>query len=148
MAPLRRSKRDSAENIYRHCKPFGTCPPDVVNKIENTTPADRILQYGSGVVYFGGLGIGTGKGTGGRFGYTNLGNRPAGRPAVPFGRFRPTVPAVETIPDVAVTNVVDAGSDSIVPLIDGSTESSEVNVLEEGGNLLWDQVLQIPSLLK
>ncbi|AHJ81388.1 putative late L2 protein [Eptesicus serotinus papillomavirus 1] len=61
---LRRRKRDTVENIYRQCIRFGTCPPDVKNKVENNTLADKILRYGSGAVYFGGLGIGTGTGRG------------------------------------------------------------------------------------
>ncbi|AHJ81400.1 putative late L2 protein [Eptesicus serotinus papillomavirus 3] len=61
---LRRRKRDTVENIYRHCIRFGTCPPDVKNKVEQSTVADKILKYGSGAVYFGGLGIGTGSGRG------------------------------------------------------------------------------------
>ena len=69
MARARRTKRDSATNIYRTCKQAGTCPPDVINKVEQTTIADKILQYGSAGVFFGGLGISTGKGTGGATGY-------------------------------------------------------------------------------
>lgn len=60
MSVLRRRKRDSATNIYRHCIRVGNCPQDVKNKIENTTIADKILTYGSGAVFFGGLGISTG----------------------------------------------------------------------------------------
>lgn len=62
MFPLRRRKRDTVENIYRNCRQFGTCPPDVVNRVENSTTADKILQYGSSGVFLGGLGIGTGTG--------------------------------------------------------------------------------------
>lgn len=56
MAPrARRTKRASVTDIYRGCKASGTCPPDVLNKVENTTLADKILQYGSAGVFFGGL---------------------------------------------------------------------------------------------
>lgn len=55
-----RHRRDTAENIYAHCKAFGNCPTDVLNKIEQNTIADKILKYGSGAVFFGGLGIGGG----------------------------------------------------------------------------------------
>ena len=44
-------------------------PPDIQNKIEHTTIADKILQYGSLGVFLGGLGIGTARGSGGRIGY-------------------------------------------------------------------------------
>lgn len=60
MVRARRTKRDSVTNIYRTCKQAGTCPPDVVNKVEQTTIADQILKFGSTGVFFGGLGIGTG----------------------------------------------------------------------------------------
>ncbi|UJQ88223.1 L2 protein [Molossus molossus papillomavirus type 2] len=59
-----RKRRAAAEDIYRNCKQFGTCPPDVVNKIENNTIADRILKWLSPFLYFGGTGISSGKGTG------------------------------------------------------------------------------------
>nr|WJJ59274.1 MAG: L2 protein [Hydrurga leptonyx papillomavirus 1] len=75
-AHRRRPKRASAEQLYRTCKQAGTCPPDVIPKIEGDTIADQILKYGSTAVYFGGLGIGTGSGTGGRTGYVPL--RPSG----------------------------------------------------------------------
>ena len=42
MARARRTKRDSVTNIYRGCKAAGTCPPDVLNKVEQTTIADQI----------------------------------------------------------------------------------------------------------
>ena len=76
MARARRVKRDSVTHIYQTCKQAGTCPPDVVNKVEHTTVADNILKYGSAGVFFGGLGIGTGRGTGGVTGYTPLGEGP------------------------------------------------------------------------
>lgn len=63
MQAAKRSKRDTAENIYRTCKLSGTCPDDVVNKIENRTWADVLLQAFSSILYLGNLGIGTGKGT-------------------------------------------------------------------------------------
>nr|WJJ59310.1 MAG: L2 protein [Leptonychotes weddellii papillomavirus 12] len=72
----RRTKRASAEELYRTCKAAGTCPPDVIPKIEGDTIADQLLKYGSSAVYFGGLGIGTGSGSGGRTGYVPL--RPSG----------------------------------------------------------------------
>lgn len=63
MLPAKRVKRDSPENIYRHCKVTGTCPPDVENKIENKTWADVLLQAFSSIIFLGNLGIGTGKGS-------------------------------------------------------------------------------------
>nr|AYA93563.1 MAG: L2 protein [Human papillomavirus] len=63
MLSAKRTKRDSPENIYRHCKVTGTCPPDVENKIENKTWADVLLQAFSSIIFLGNLGIGTGKGS-------------------------------------------------------------------------------------
>ena len=73
MVRAKRTKRDSATNLYRTCKQAGTCPSDVINKVEQSTIADNILKYGSAGVFFGGLGISTGRGTGGTTGYVPLG---------------------------------------------------------------------------
>ena len=61
----RRSKRDTVENLYKSCRLGGDCPPDVVNKAERKTLADILLQVFSSVIYLGGLGIGTGRGSAG-----------------------------------------------------------------------------------
>ncbi|BBA19684.1 L2 protein [human papillomavirus 52] len=71
-----RHKRASATQLYQTCKASGTCPPDVIPKVEGTTIADQLLKYGSLGVFFGGLGIGTGAGSGGRAGYVPLSTRP------------------------------------------------------------------------
>ena len=73
MVRAQRTKRASVTDIYKGCKASGTCPPDVLNKVEQTTIADKILKYGSSGVFFGGLGISTGRGTGGATGYFPLG---------------------------------------------------------------------------
>nr|WJJ59279.1 MAG: L2 protein [Arctocephalus gazella papillomavirus 1] len=85
----RRPKRASAEQLYRTCKAAGTCPPDVIPKIEGHTVADQILKYGSSGVYLGGLGIGTGAGVGGRTGYIPL--RPGGGGVRVGGGYRANV---------------------------------------------------------
>uniref|UniRef100_A0AAU7E2N4 Minor capsid protein L2 n=1 Tax=Eidolon bat papillomavirus TaxID=3141875 RepID=A0AAU7E2N4_9PAPI len=115
MAPHKRARRiprDSAGNIYRNpgCSVFGNCPQDVKNKIENKTPADKILQYGSAVVNLGGLSIGTGSGRGGLGGYIPIGSgRGVGVGAWPVPAYpaRPPVPAIETLgPEVLAPEVV------------------------------------------
>uniref|UniRef100_A0AAU7E320 Minor capsid protein L2 n=1 Tax=Eidolon bat papillomavirus TaxID=3141875 RepID=A0AAU7E320_9PAPI len=105
MSKVRR-KRDSVGNIYRHCIIFGNCPKDVKNKVEQTTPADQILKYGAGGVYFGGLGIGTGKGTGGSGGYTTLGAETGSGVRVGAGTrvIRPSVP-ISTVDPVDILPV-------------------------------------------
>ncbi|UJQ88230.1 L2 protein [Eumops bonariensis papillomavirus type 1] len=87
MLARKRVRRANPVDLYRHCKATGgDCPPDVINKIEQTTPADNILKWGSTGVYFGGLGIGTGRGGGG----TTLGGvAGAGRPSLPRGTLGP-----------------------------------------------------------
>lgn len=129
MARARRTKRDSVTNIYRNCKAAGTCPPDVVNKVEQTTVADQILKYGSTAVFFGGLGISTGKGTGGSTGYVPLGEGPSVRVGNTPTVIRPTlVPEAigpsELIP-IDTVNPIDPSASSIIPL----TETSNVDLL-------------------
>ncbi|ADQ39304.1 L2 [Macaca fascicularis papillomavirus 2] len=122
MARARRTKRASVTDIYRGCKAAGTCPQDVLNKVEQTTIADQILKYGSAGVFFGGLGISTGRGSGGATGYT-----PLGGPGVRVGA--PTVIRPGVAPEVV-------GPSDIIPLdslgtIDPSAPS--VVTLTEGG---------------
>lgn len=64
MYKAKRVKRDTVENIYRQCKISGTCPDDVVNKVEQNTLADILLKIFGSVIYLGGLGIGSGSGAG------------------------------------------------------------------------------------
>ena len=68
MQANKRQKRDTVENLYRSCKLGGDCPPDVVNKVENKTLADILLQAFSSIIFLGNLGIGTGKGSAGTVG--------------------------------------------------------------------------------
>lgn len=129
MARARRVKRDSATNIYRTCKQAGTCPPDVLNKVESTTIADKILQYGSAGVFFGGLGISTGKGTGGTTGYVPLGEGPSvrvgGTPTVIRPALVPDTIGPSDIIPVDTLNPVEPSTSSIVPL----TESTGPDLL-------------------
>ena len=120
MVRARRTKRDSVTHIYQSCKAAGTCPPDVLNKVEQTTIADQILKYGSSGVFFGGLGIGTGRGTGGSTGYVPLGEGPAIRVGGTPNVIRPSVipeaiGPVDIIPIDSV-NPIDPTASSVVPL--------------------------------
>ena len=87
MNDAKRQKRDTAENLYRNCQITGDCPPDVVNKLENKTWADVLLQAFSSIIYLGNLGIGTGKGN------VTTGVRP-----IPGGRTIPETIAPSTVP--------------------------------------------------
>lgn len=137
MYRAKRVRRDSPENIYKHCKLAGTCPPDVENKIEHNTLADRLLRIFGSIIYLGGLGIGTGSGTG-----SSLGFRPLPE-TVPLPDTVPPneIPTVEVPVDVTVRptrppstfgvridpissasnipKVVRPGASSIVPLNEG-----------------------------
>nr|ASQ42012.1 L2 [human papillomavirus 58] len=105
-----RRKRASATQLYQTCKASGTCPPDVIPKVEGTTIADQILRYGSLGVFFGGLGIGTGSGTGGRTGYVPLGSTPPSE-AIPLQPIRPPV-TVDTVGplDSSIVSLIEESS--------------------------------------
>lgn len=109
-----RQKRASATDLYKTCKAAGTCPPDVINKIEQNTVADKILKYGSLGVFLGGLGIGTSSGTGGRTGYVPL--TAGNTKALPSNRI--LLPK----PPISASDVISVGpsDSSIVPLLEGS----------------------------
>lgn len=129
MVRARRTKRASVTDIYRGCKASNTCPPDVINKVEQSTIADKILKYGSAAVFFGGLGISTGRGTGGATGYVPLGQGPGVRVGGAPTVVRPgVIPEVigptELIPIDSVTPI-DPTAPSIVSL----TDSSAVDLL-------------------
>ncbi|QAB08762.1 L2 [Macaca fuscata papillomavirus 2] len=105
----KRRKRASATDLYKTCKAAGTCPSDVIPKVEGSTLADKILQWGSLGVFLGGLGIGTGSGTGGRAGYIPLGARPS------------TVVDVTPARPPVVIEPVGASDPSIVTLVEDSS---------------------------
>nr|ALV85670.1 minor capsid protein L2 [human papillomavirus 45]ALV85690.1 minor capsid protein L2 [human papillomavirus 45] len=119
-----RRKRASATDLYKTCKQSGTCPPDVINKVEGTTLADRILQWSSLGIFLGGLGIGTGSGSGGRTGYVPLGGRSntvvdvgPTRPPVVIEPVGPTDPSIVTL--VEESSVVSSGAP--VPTFTGTS---------------------------
>ncbi|ASH99060.1 L2 [Ailuropoda melanoleuca papillomavirus 2] len=127
---LKRSKRASAEQLYRTCKQAGTCPPDVIPKIEQTTIADQILKYGSSAVFFGGLGIGTGSGSGGASGYVPI--RGGAGSSVSVG------PRIPIRPPQIVEDVITIGpGDSSVIGVDVSPPQQpvEVEIIAEGGGV-------------
>lgn len=111
-----RIKRASAEDLYRQCA-TGDCPPDVKNKIEGDTWADRLLKWFGSFIYLGGLGIGTGRGSGGGTGY-----RPLGTPARPAIESIPVRPSVTIDPigptDIIPINAVDPAGSAVIELTD------------------------------
>lgn len=128
----KRQKRDTVENIYRQCQVSGNCPPDVVNKVENTTLADYLLKIFGSVIYLGGLGIGTGSSAGA------TGFRPI--PDIPVTPRVPTtdIPVTENIP-LRPTRPIDFGT-RIDPISSAANRPRPVNPqgpaivpLNEGG---------------
>ena len=129
MARSRRIKRASVTDIYRGCKQAGTCPPDVINKVEQTTIADKILKYGSSGVFFGGLGISTGRGTGGATGYFPLGEGPGvrvgGAPTIVRPGVIPELIGPADVIPIDTVTPIDPAAPSIVTI----TDSSAVDLL-------------------
>ena len=128
MQANRRRKRAAVEDIYATgCnQPGGYCPPDVKNKVEQNTWADFLLKVFGSVVYFGGLGIGTGKGTGGSTGYTPLGGTAGSRGTA--STLRPSIP-LDTLgaPDLITVDPIAPESSAIVPLAEGLPEPGVID---------------------
>nr|WGT86626.1 L2 [Bos taurus papillomavirus 2] len=53
MSARKRVKRANVYDLYRTCKQAGTCPPDVIPKVEGDTIADKILKLGGLAIYLG-----------------------------------------------------------------------------------------------
>lgn len=120
MVRAARKKRASEDQLYRDCVQGRDCPTDIKNKYENNTVADSILKWVSQFLWFGQLGIGTGKGTGGSGGYTRLGGGGGisrGSPSV-VGRPPVVIDAVGP-QDIIPIDTVDPTASSIVPLNEG-----------------------------
>ncbi|AAW88326.1 L2 [Procyon lotor papillomavirus 1] len=117
MTTRSRKRRAAPRDIYPSCKLANTCPPDIVDSIENNTLADKILKYGSAGVFFGSLGIGTGRGTGGSTGYIPLGEGAGVRLNTRVSTVRPSLPISSVHPtDVIPVDAVDPLGPAIVPL--------------------------------
>lgn len=115
-----RKKRASESDLYRSCVLGGDCIPDVKNKVEGKTLADKLLQWFGSIIYLGGLGIGTGKGSGGSASLRPLAPPVARIPEViPV---RPTAP-VETVPEV-VPGIIGAEAPSVIPMTDVALDPS------------------------
>lgn len=131
-----RRKRAAPEQLYKHCLAGGDCIPDVQNKYEQNTLADLLLKIFGGLVYFGGLGIGSGKGSGGSLGYKPLGSSTTGRPA-PTAPVRPNI-IVDALGPAEIIPIAPESS-SIVPLAEGLPD---VNILapDTGPTLGTDEI--------
>ncbi|ALX18467.1 L2 protein [Rusa timorensis papillomavirus 1] len=125
MVRAARRKRASEDDLYRNCRLGGDCPVDIKNKYEQNTLADNILKWVSNFLWFGTLGIGTGKGTGGSTGYTRLGGAgPGVRQGIPtITRPNIIVDAVGPAEGIPI-DVVDPSSSAIVPLLEAPVDPS------------------------
>lgn len=128
---IRRRKRASPTDLYKQCQLGADCPTDVKNKIEGDTWADRLLKWFGSVIYLGGLGIGTGKGTGGASGYRPLDTPVTGRGPSTNLPIRPSVP-VEIVPET-IPGLINPEAPSIIPLTDLTVEPSVVIDAGVGG---------------
>lgn len=131
MERSKRKKRASVEDLYRSCAMGGDCIPDVQKKVEGRTLADILLKVFGSVLYLGGLGIGTGKGTGGQFGYRPFGG--TGRPPLTTTPTRPAIP-VEGINPVDILPVDPLGP-AIVPLAEGLPDPAVIDIPGAGPGL-------------
>nr|AYA93522.1 MAG: L2 protein [Human papillomavirus] len=159
MLSVKRAKRDTAENLYKQCQITGNCFPDVVNKLEDKTWADTLLQIFSSIIFLGNLGIGTGKGSptvgssivtsGDRIPNTiapgrtpTVPRQPTTKPARPFAvpldpigsGIRPVGPRPVDPSGVRPIDVLDPTSPSIVTL----SEALPDNVVTVGEGTLPD----------
>ncbi|AAX86617.1 L2 protein [Lynx rufus papillomavirus 1] len=111
-----RRKRAAPHDIYPQCKISNTCPPDILNKAEQNTLADKILRYGSAGVFLGSLGIGTGRGSGGTLGYVPVGSGQGVRLGTRVTTVRPTLPISSVgSADVIPINAVDPLGPAVLP---------------------------------
>ncbi|ATQ38180.1 L2 [Gammapapillomavirus sp.] len=141
MLRSRRIKRASPEELYKQCRLGADCPPDVKNKYENNTIADILLKIFGSIAYFGGLGIGTGRGTGGASGYRPIGGTTV-RPSTEAPISRPTIP----LDPLGVPEVINVDTPSIVPLGEGGLPDTAVVIdsgpgISEGPGILDVEVI-------
>ncbi|AGS08609.1 L2 [Rangifer tarandus papillomavirus 2] len=136
MVRAQRRKRASEDTLYRGCLAGQDCPTDIKNKYEQNTLADKILRWVSSFLYFGTLGIGTGRGTGGRTGYTPLGGS-GGRGGVAGGKgtnvARPTV-LVDALPPPGVPIDTVSPDSSIIPLLEESGGATTTDLIPGSGS--------------
>lgn len=122
MERLSRRKRASESDLYKSCALGADCIPDVKNKVEGNTLADFLLKIFGSVIYLGNLGIGTGRGSGGQYGYTPFGGT---RPTTSTTPVRPSIPT-ELVPTGDIVPVT-AFDSAIVPLTDGVPETGLID---------------------
>lgn len=137
MVRAARRKRASEDDLYRGCLAGQDCPTDIKNKYEQNTLADRILKWVSSFLYFGTLGISSGRGSGGAGGYTRLGTVESGggvRPGKGPNVARPTV-IVDALGPAGAPIDPAAPDSAIVPLLESSGGSTTTDLIPGGGEI-------------
>lgn len=137
----KRKRRAAPDQLYRHCLAGGDCITDVKNKYEQNTWADALLKIFGSLVYFGNLGIGSGRGSGGSLGYRPLDSVGPGRPT----SVTPSRPNI-TIEPVGPADIVpiDASAPSIVPLSEGTIDLNIV--APDGGPGLGAEEIELYTI--
>lgn len=153
MVRARRMRRADERELYSSCQRGGYCPPDVKNKVESNTLADKLLRVFSSILFLGGLGIGTGRGTGGASGYRPLQPSTGGTRLPDPVTVRPNIPVEGGIPLDTIPGLVDPGAPAIVPMLEAVPDtavvvdstvinpSDTITVVEEVDNPVFDPVL-------
>lgn len=126
MVRAKRVRRANEQELYSSCQRGGYCPDDIKNKVENNTLADKLLRAFSSILFLGGLGIGTGRGTGGASGYRPLQPSGAGSRIPDPVTIRPNIPVEGGIPVEAVPGLVEPGSSAIVPMLEAVPDTAVV----------------------
>lgn len=153
MVRAKRTRRADERELYSSCQRGGYCPSDIKNKVENNTLADKLLKAFSSILFLGGLGIGTGRGSGGSTGYRPL-QPPSGGGRLPDPvTVRPNIPVESGIPLDTIPGVIEPGAPAIVPMLEAIPDTSvvvdstittpldTVTVVEEVDNPIFDPVL-------
>lgn len=144
--PRKRVPRASVADIYNTCSKWGTCPPDVKNKVEQTTVADWILKIGSALAYFGGLGISTSSGKGSQLGYQPISTAGSSvRPSV----VRPPISTSEPIElSILSEPPVDAQAPSVITLTDATVDPSVINSADNEGIVTISSTSDFPPSIE
>ncbi|AFA26585.1 L2 [Tursiops truncatus papillomavirus 6] len=139
MVRATRKKRAGEQDLYSGCRRGQDCPDDIKAKFEQDTWADRLLKWFSSFVYFGNLGISTGRGTGGPSGYVPVGSGGrGGRPAMGGQPSRPSLVVENVGPgDIPLGGTVDASAPSVIT-------PSESTVVVEGATTTTEEIPLVP----
>lgn len=146
MVRARRVKRAGEGTLYSGCLAGQDCPDDIKAKFEQNTLADKFLKWISSFVYFGNLGISTGRGSGGSTGYVPLRpgisgtGRAGARPGMGAAPSRPSIPVESVGPGdlPTISGTVDATAPSVIT-------PGESTVIVTGDGTSVDEIPLVPQ---